>query len=252
MLFSLFPLPTIFLDIDKGLGKPAPVKKHLTEAKDWFKFNHGIVSLEAGTLKANLTRSISSLNPNQAITDRLITAIIAKMSSTIYYMSQCRRWIHWAIELFISKPFDVNDNNDTHEADLVRLMSSESKKIVFWIGRCLSMSVTEINQVPNQYLLSKRIVLEAYRALGRTAAILGPIPTTTTHVYGDLVVFIITEYTRFFKTGDARLREQVISTSMRPVEAFVSLQRLTNPYVTDGRRSGIHETPCHTQIPCSQ
>jgi hypothetical protein len=203
-------LPTVFLDKDEGLGKAASVKKNLTEAKDHFRFNHGIVSLEAGTLKANLIRSISALSPDQATADRLTIAIIDKMNRTIDYMSQCRRWIHWAIELFISNP-----SYNEHGADLVRLMDTKANnKIVYWIGRCLSKSTLEIGKVPNQYRLSKRIALEAYQALGRTAALLGPEPTSTTIIYNDIVAFIITEYTRFFKTGDERLREQVIFKSI--------------------------------------
>ncbi|KAF9343168.1 hypothetical protein BGX34_007120, partial [Mortierella sp. NVP85] len=190
---------------DEGLGKAAPVKKILTEAKDHFRFNHGIVNLESGTLKANLIRSISALSPSQATTDRLTSAIIAAINSAIVYMSLCRRWTHWAIELFISNPSHVG-----HGADLDRLMDKkQNNKIVYWIGRCLSMTSQEINAVGNQYRLSKRIVRDAYQALGRTTALLGPPPVGSTHVYNDLVAFIIVEYTRFFKTGDERLREQM-------------------------------------------
>ncbi|KAK3828266.1 MAG: hypothetical protein J3Q66DRAFT_10985 [Benniella sp.] len=199
-------------DNEKGRKKPAPVKKVPTEAKDWFQSNHGIISLEAGTLKANLTRSISPLSPDQATADRLTIAIIAKVNNIISFMSQCRRWIHWAIELFISKT-----STPEHRAELGRLMKpSENNNIVYWIGRCLSKSATQVDAVPDRYRLSKKIVLEAYEALGggtaatrRTAALLGPPPTSSTIIYNDLVAFVITEYTRFFETGYERLREQM-------------------------------------------
>lgn len=190
---------------DDGKG-PAPVKRAVTEAKDFFRKNHGIVSLEAGTLMGTLRQSIGAMCTDQTTTDRLIDGIVTKMDRVMNYMNQCRRWMHWSIELFIS-------DSRTTKADLVELMnSSRNSKIVFWIGRYLSQSPAEVNSADESYPLSKRIVIGAYKALGITpgTALLEEMPTGSLTAYNDLVQFVVTEYTRFFKQGEERLQDQVI------------------------------------------
>jgi hypothetical protein len=188
--------------VAKEPKKGTPIKRTVTEAKDFLKFNNGIVSLESGTLCANVRRSIAAKGFDQTTSDRLSNAIITKVNIVVTFLSQCRRWMHWVIELFIS---DLR----TQRADLDSLMNpKQNNKIVYWIGNCLTRNRFLINAaaIPP---LATRIVLQAYDALGTNDAILPQMPTGITHIYNDMVGFVVTEYTRFFTQGDARLRDKV-------------------------------------------
>jgi hypothetical protein len=193
----------------------------VTEAKDFLGRNHGIVSLESGTLGANVRRSIAAKGVDRITTARLTNAIVSKVNTVVTFMSRCRRWMHWAIELFIS-------NQSTPREDLDALMNSNRNgKIVYWIGSYLTMDRDDINAAGDRYPLAKRIVLQAYNALGTTDAVLDERPLCTTHIFDDMVRFVITEYTRFFNQGDERLRDKVTFVQADSCIRVPKLQQLT-------------------------
>jgi len=228
--------------------RSSPNFRAVTEAKKYFQFNHGIVNMEAWTLCANVRRSVTataSNNPqvNQAMIDRLTNGIVSKLNAVVTWMSQYRRWTHWAIELFIS---DLRDPPETKKADLDALMNSkQSQLLIYRIGRLLELRRSKVINSAATYPMASRIVLQAYDALGnRNAPLLDPMPSAATAIYNDLVNFIITEYTRFFTQGEAILVEKVSVVSR--CKHFASLsQQLTISYscggqTIDGSWSRVH------------
>jgi hypothetical protein len=192
----------------KGEGGPADPAPN---ARKTMRRRHGIVSLEAGTLRANVRRAIAARTIQPPLSQQEINTIrdgiTQKIIDTMKFMTRCRRWMHWAIELFIA---DAN----TTPADYTQLMTwSSAQRIVYGIGRYLSMTRADIS-ADTQWPVSQRIVLQALNALATrpqmpSGTILPPHPRNSSQVYILLVRSIFQEYSGFFLRGEEALEQRV-------------------------------------------
>ena len=194
-------------DGGEGPADPAPA------ARKAMKRRHGIVSLEAGTLRANVRRAIAARTVQPPLSGQEINTlrdgITQKIIDVMKFMSQCRRWMHWTIELFIA---DAN----TTSADYTQLMDwSSAQRIVYGIGRYLTMTREQVN-ADTRWPMSRRIVLQALDALATRplispGAILSAPPFNSSQIYTLLVKFVFEEYSGFFLRGEDALEKKVTS-----------------------------------------
>lgn len=174
------------------------------------KKNFALVSLEAGTLRANVRRAIASRAPLPPLSQQQIhtisEGIVKKIHDTMKFMSHCRRWMHWIIELFIA-------DASTTPAERRQLMDwSSAQAIVYGIGRYLEMTRRQIT-ASTQWPLARKIVLQALDCLspGQDApALLSNRPLNSGQIFNILVRSVFQEYTGFFLRGEEALKEKVM------------------------------------------
>ena len=175
------------------------------------KTNYALVSLEAGTLRANVRRAIASRTVNPPLSQQEVhtvsEGIVQKIHDTMKHMTHCRRWMHWTIELFIA-------DASTTPAERRLLMDwSSAQTIVHGIGRYLAMTRQEIT-ASTQWPLARRIVLQALQVLfpgqnNTSTALLSKRPLNSGQIYDILVKSVFQEYTGFFLRGEEALKEKV-------------------------------------------